>query len=170
MASTAERDSLVSAVAALTRDLEQVVEEGRKNFKSCTDINKFVLSHGEGEPHGLYDIYPVQLYAQCFRSAGVSTRKELEEIWSRHFSESDVRECVEDLLSAEDSYRLLIKEIETKMQRYEEKTALPTVSLGESIPADLALTEATSGAMTPVVQGVCSKEKYTLFVLRKHFI
>ena len=170
MATTAEKDSLVSTVATLTRELHRVVEEGRKSFKSCTDINEFVLSRGADEPHGLYNIYPVSLYAQCFRSAGVATKKELEETWSRYFNDSEVRECVDELLAAEDAYRSLIKEIEAEMQHYEDATAVPVVSLGESIPGGLALTEANSGETIPVVQNVCSKANYTLFVLRKHFI
>ena len=164
-----EKDVLISAVNKLAKDLHQVVEEGRKSFKWCTDINEFVLSHGPDKPHGLYAIYSVSLYVECFRSASVTTRKELEERWSRYFHDTQVRECVEELLSAEDAYNTLMEEIEREMQRYEDQTAVPVVSLRDQIPADLSLLEATSGEMIPL-QSYCSKTKYTLFVLRKHFI
>lgn len=164
-----ERAVLVSAVNKLAKDLHQVVEEGRTSFKSCADINDFVRSRGPDQPYGLYAIYPVSLYVQCFRSVGVTTRKELEERWSRHYHDTQVRENVEELLSAEDGYNTLMEEIEGEMQRYEDQTAVPIVSVGNCIPADLSLMEATSGEMIPL-QSYCSKAKYTLFVLRKHFI
>ena len=164
-----ENDVLVSAVNKLAKDLHQVVEEGRKSFKYCADINDFVQSRGPDQPHGLYAIYPVSLYVECFRSAGVATRKELEERWSRHFHDTQVRESVEELLAAEDAYNTLMEEIEKEMQRYEDQTSVPLVSVGDSIPADLNLMEASSGEMVPL-QTYCSKAEYTLFILRKHFI
>lgn len=164
-----EKDRLVSSVRKLAKDLQQVVEKGRELFKSSTDINEFVLSHGPDEPHGLYAIYPVSFYAECFPSADVLTRKELEEKWSRHFHDSDVRECVEELLASEDEYRSLMAEVEAEMQLYEDKTAVPTVSVGEDLPSDVTLIEATSGQMVPL-QTHYTKARYTLFVLRKHFI
>lgn len=163
------RDALISAVNKLAKDLHQVVEEGRKSFKSCADINDFVRSRGPDQPYGLYAIYPVSLYVECFRSVGVTTRKELEERWSRHFHDAQMRENVEELLSAEDAYSTLMEEIEREMQQYEDQTALPVLSVSDRIPADLNLMETTSGEMTPL-QSYCSKAKYTLFVLRKHFI
>ena len=97
------------------------------------------------------------------------TKKELEEKWSQYFQDSEVRECVEELLAAEDSYKLLIGEIDDEMQRYEDQTAVPPESVGDSIPADLTLLEAISGDVIPV-QSYCMKAKFTLFILRKHFI
>ena len=164
-----EKQTIVSAVSKLSTDLRQVVEEGRRSFKSCTNINEFVLSRSPDEPHGLYAIYPVSLYVECFRSAGVMTKKELEEKWKRYFQDSEVRECVEELLAAEDSYKLLIGEIEDEMQRYEDQTAVPSVSVGESIPTDLTLVEATSGEVVSL-HSYYTKAKFTLFILRKHFI
>ena len=164
-----EKQAIVSAVRKLSTDLRQVVEEGKRSFNSCTNIEEFVLSRGPDEPHGLYAIYPVSLYAECFRSAGVMTKKELEEKWSRYFHDSEVRECVEELLAAEDSYKLLIGKIEDEMQRYEDQTTVSPVSVGESIPADLTLLEATSGEVVPL-QSYYTKAKFTLFILRKHFI
>ena len=160
---------LISAVSKLAKDLHQVVEEGRKSFESCADINNFVRSRGPDQPYGLYAIYPVSLYVECFRSVGITTRKELEERWSQHFHDFQMRESVEELLSAEDAYNTLMEEIEGEMQRYEDRTAVPVLSVGDCIPADLRLMEATSGEMTPL-QSCYSKAKYTLFVLRKHFI
>ena len=164
-----EKHAIISAVSKLATGLQQVVEEGRESFKSCSSINEFVLSHGPDKPRGLYAIYPVSLYAECFRSAEVTTKKELEERWSKYFNDSEVRECVEELLVAEDSYKLLMREIESEMQRYEDTTAVPTVSVGANIPTDLTLMEATSGEMVPL-QSYCTKTKFTLFILRKHFI
>ena len=163
------RDLVVSSVKKLAKDLQQVVEDGHKSLKAATNINDFVLSHGPDKPHGLYAIYPVSLYAECFRTTGVVTRKEVEETWSRHFYDSEVRECVEELLSAEEAYRSLIKEIEREMQRYEDATAVPIVSVGDRLPEGLSLTEARSGEAVGL-QNYCKKTKYTLFVLRKHFI
>lgn len=162
-----EKQTIVSAVRKLSMDLRHIVEEGKRSLNSCTNINEFVLSCGpDDEPHGICTIYPVSLYVECFRSAGVTTKKELEEKWSQYFQDSEV---LEELLAAEDSYRLLIGKIEDEMQRYEDQTAVPPVSVGESIPADLTLLEATSGEVVPL-HSYYTKAKFTLFILRKHFI
>ena len=165
---------LISSVSKLSRDLSELVKSGQKSFKCRTDINEYVRSpQGKMGPDiplvGICGIYPVDLYVECFRSAKVMTRNELEESWSKHFHDSEVWECVEKLLAAEDSYRSLMEEIEHEMQLYEDQTAVPTVSVGDSIPSNLDLMETTSGEMVSL-QSYFTKARYTLFILRKHFV
>lgn len=167
--SESSKERMLTAVGNLAHDLEQMVENGRKSYEASRDVNDFVQSRGSSQLHGLLTVYPVSIYAKCFASAGVQTRKELEEVWSRYFTDAEVREAVERLLSAEAAYVSFIDELDKELNTYEEDTASSVARVGECLPADLPLVQARSGESVQLGD-VLKKNKMTLFVLRKHYV
>lgn len=165
----AESEHVLAAVANLSASLNKMVQGGRENYKASGDINDFTKSHGEGHFHGLLSVYPVQLYAECFKSLGIKSRKELESLWSRYFNDEEMRDSVEELLSAEDGYRAFMEELDQIMTAHEEKTALPVAAKGECLQSDATFTDAHTGD-TMSLTSLLQKSPYTLFVLRKHYV
>lgn len=162
--------NLLQAVRTLATGLNSMVQDGRQAFESSgRDINDFVISHGPDELHGLMGIYPVSLYVDCLRTVGVNTRKELESLWASFYSDMTVRECVEELLVAEDSWISFVAELDQQMKDYEEKTALTTVNLGDCIPLDITLIETKSNE-TLSLKSCVERSPFTLFILRKHYV
>ena len=170
MASRSERTGvLLQAVRTLARDLNKMVEEGRQQYQSSPDINGFVRSRGSDELHGLLLVYPVSLYVECFKTAGVKSRSELEALWASVYSDPDVSESVENLLAAEDGWVGFIAELDREMEAHEERTALPVVKVGGQFPLDIPLVETMSGDSVHL-KSCLEKSKYTLFILRKHYV
>ena len=163
------KSKLLQAVQTLTKGLTSMVEDGRSGFKKSQNISDFVKSHGSGELHGLMLIYPVQLYVECLKTAGVATRKDLEALWSSFFSDVSVHEAVEELLIAEDNWVGFVKELDQEMSNYEEKTAFGTVKIGKRFPMDLPLVDTKSGNKL-FLKSCLEKSPYTLFILRKHYV
>lgn len=147
----------------------KMVKNGRENYKFSPNINEFVRSHGSEDLHGLLTLYPIQLYVECFKTAGVSSREELEGNWSEFFTYPEVRETVEDLLSAEESYVELISELDKFLLEYEEKTSVRVVDVGNKVQTDIPLMETVTGE-TMRLGRYLEKSNFTLFILRKHFV
>ena len=164
-----KKSTLLLSVLTLTGDLRKMVENGRKSYQSAPDINDFVKSHGSEELYGLLLVYPVNLYVECFKTAGVRSRKELEDNWSRFFTDTEVRESVEDLIAAEESYIELISELDKAMQDYEERTALPVVEVGGQVALDIPVVQTLSGDAIQL-GSYLEKSTFTLFILRKHYV
>lgn len=162
-----QKQHVLAAVANLSASLCKMLKDGRESFRTCeADINDFVRSHGKEDFYGLLTLYPVQLYVHCFKSLGLKSRKELECLWSRYFSDEEMQVAVEELLSAEEDYKAFIEELDQIMAAHEEKTALPVTAHLES---DAIFTEASTGdsvSLTDLLQ----KSPYTLFILRKHYV
>ena len=165
----AGREEVLAAVSKLSASLKQMVEDGRANYKKSGDINDFVHSRGADHMHGLLTVYPVQLYADCFKTLGVETRASLESLWAQHCGHPDIQEAVEDLLGAEEGYREFIGELDQIMNAHEEEIALPVVSKGECLNADVSFVCGASGD-TVSLNSLLEKSKYTLFILRKHYV
>lgn len=162
-----ERTQLVAALQTLERGLREMVEEARKSFLTLT-LDVFL--GGDSRQSLLYTAYPVQLYVECMRSVGVSSREELEEAWKEHYRYADVRDSVEELFEAEDAYRSFMAEADEKLQRYEDSIALESVAtVGCQLPRDLTLVEAGSGHPV-VLENIWTKSRFTLFVLQRHFV
>ena len=160
---------VLTAVDSLTGALNKMVQDGREDYKQVQHINDFVKSHGKEELHGLLKVYPVQLYVECFKSLGITSRKELENLWSRYLSDESMRHSVEDLLTAEERYKEFVGELDEIMNVHEEKTALPVVPIGGHLQTDATFPEARSGIATSL-NSLLKKCAYTLFVLRKHYV
>lgn len=170
MAEREKKQHVLAAVAKLSASLNKMVQDGRENYKATGgDINDFTKSHGKDDLHGLLTLYPVRLYAECFKSLRIKSRKELESLWSRYFSDEEMRGSVEELLSAEDNYRAFIAELDQIMTAHEEKTALPVAAKGEYLQSDATFTDASTGD-TISLTGLLQNSPYTLFVLRKHYV
>ena len=166
MASRAEiekRETLLRALRALADGLGKKVDDSRKYYKSCGGINDFLTVNG------LKLIFPVGLYVECFKTVGVRHRSELEALWTSLYSDPTVSECVENLLAAEDHWTGLIAELDREMEAHEERTALPIVQAGEQFPLDISLVETRSGD-TIQLKNCLEKSKYTMFILRKHYV
>lgn len=163
-----ERQLVLTAIDRLSGALNKMVQDGRKDYKEAQHINDFVKSHGKEDLHGLLKVYPVQLYVECFKSLGVASRKELENLWNRY---EGVRHSVEELLAAEEGYKAFVGEMDAIMNAHEEETALPVVPVGAHLlQTDAgAFPEARSGIATSL-NSLLKKCAYTLFVLRKHYV
>ena len=165
-----EKQLLLAAVAELSASLRRMVKDGRENFKaSGEDINDFVRSHGKDDLHGLLTLYPVQLYAKCFKDVGVESRKDLESLWNCHFHDEAIQDTVKEFLGAEDAYREVIEDLDEIMATHEERTALPVAAEGDCLQSDVTLTDAVSGDPISLFN-LLQRCPYTLFVLRKHYV
>ncbi len=163
------RLQLISAISELSNSLHRMIEEGWKDYQESKDINDFTRSRGPDQLHGLLRIYPVQQYAQCFKAAGVRSKAELETAWNQFPEDKRVQDCVENLLAAEDSYVELIEKLDKIMNDHEEEMALPVVTKGGHLSTDINVIEANSGDSISL-SSVLRKNKYTLFILRKHYV
>lgn len=163
---------LQSVINELSTSLRKMVEGGWARLEKSKDINDFVTSRGAENLHGLLSVYPVQLYAECFKSLGMKSRTELETLWGKNFHHEEVRDAVEELLLAEDNYRStsLVQELDRRMHAHEEEAvALPVVVAGECLRTEATFVEARSGD-TISLKTLLQKSPYTLFVLRKHYV
>lgn len=158
------------AVNELSAALARMLQDGKSNFeKSGRDINLFCKSHGPDDLQGLLTVYPVHYYAQCFNKVGVKSKKELEALWSKYFSDEEVRTSVEALISAEENYKSFMKELDQYLKTYEDEVALPVVNVGDCLPMDVSFVHASTGNKVSL-SSILKKTIYTLFVLRKHYV
>jgi len=164
-----DKSVVLDALKKLSASLNQMVVEGRRKFEQSKDINDFAVSRGAENHHGLLALYPVQLYTQCFKSLSVKSRKELEVLWSRYSSDASMQEAGKELLLAEESYRAFMEELDSIMNAYEEEAALPVVSVGENIRTNVGFMNGSTGS-TVLLHDLLKECKYTLFVLRKHYV
>ena len=102
-------------------------------------------------------------------AVGVMTRKELEALWSKHYTDESVRESVEELLTAEDNHRAFIREVDVDLQKVEDKLRPTEISsLGSQLPGELSLVEATS-QKSITIESLLKQSRFTLFIFRKHY-
>lgn len=160
---------VIAAVSKLSSSLKKMVVDGQAGYEKSKDINDFVKSHGTEHLHGLLTVYPVQLYADCFKSLAVNSRTSLEAVWAKYPHNSNLQQCVEELLAAEESYEAFISELDREMNSHEESAALPVVTKGGCLCTDATFVECPSGKDVSLTS-VLEKGKYTLFVLRKHYV
>ena len=169
MAECMGKQQVLAAVADLSASLCKMVKDGRERYRaSGENINDFVKSRGKEDLHGLLTLYPVQMYAKCFKSLEVKSRQELESLWTCYFSDEDMRSCVEELLSAEAAYRACIEELDQILTAHEVETALPVTAKGEHL-LDTTFIDGRTGDSVSL-NDLLQKSSYTLFVLRKHYV
>ncbi len=161
------RKALVSALDRLSTALEKQVEDTRRNYDPSR-LNEFLC--GDSKAAGIYGVYPVQHYYDCLRTVGVTTRKDLEGVWSKFYADESVRESVERLLVAEDDWQAFIRSIDTDLQEVEKQLSPSTIStVGSQLPDGLSLVESTSGNGV-AVDTLLKQSRYTLFIFRKHYV
>ena len=162
-----ERKTLVSALNKLTNALENTVNECTRHFESAQDVEEYIKLDNKTGIRLAYA--PMPAYAECMSSVSVKNRKELEQVFSRHYQDEDVNDCVEDLLANEERYNKLMVRIDKELVKVEDRCAYSdVVSVGKTLPSDLSLVEASSGVMTKL-ESYWKQSKYTLFILVRHF-
>jgi len=161
---------LCAAINDLSTALEEQVRDGKQKYEqSERDIVSFCKSGGPDNLRGILTLYPVQDYAQCFRKLEITSRMELETLWSKYLTDESIRNSVDRLLSAEDNYRRLISELDQDCKTLECKMQFPVARVGDHLQKEITFMEPSSGKEITLSE-VLQKAHYTLLVLRKHFV
>lgn len=163
-----DHDRLVPALSKLASELTTMIANTKASYHRSR-LDSFL--NRDSREHGLLSLYPVGAYYSCFLSAGVKTRKELEELWSSLYTTESVRDAVDELLSAEESYREYISEIDNDLQQGLEDSLSPfeTSTLGSQLPVKMTLVDASSGTSIGL-ESLLQRSQLTLFVFRKLYL
>ena len=162
-----DHDHLVPALSNLASELTTMIAK-TKTSSHRSRLDSFL--NRDSREHGLLGLYPVGAYYSCFLAAGVKTRKELEELWSGLYTTESVRDAADELLSAEESYRMYISEIDNDLQQLEESLSpLEPSTLGSQLPLSMTLVDASSGTSIGL-ESLLQRSQLTLFVFRKHYV
>ena len=159
---------LLSALRKLNQELSKRASDGRKNFEAMKfdRLNEFLTFDCEV---GIINVDLLFSYVQCLKTVGAKTRAELEQIWKGCYQDKEVRECVEELLSLEASIQELYDDIDVEVQKAEDQLAIQNITkVGEQLPADLALTNCSSGEMVNI-ENIWKQSKFTHFVFLKFY-
>lgn len=159
---------LASSLLALAGTFESVVEKTRADFQTA-DLDSF-LSYSHREDHGIGKLGALCVgYAECLQKVGVKTKVELEQLWTKHENDPEVREAVGKLLAAEKDYSAFLDEIEDKLNLSEAKVAIKDEARpGQMLPRDLTLIDIPSGRPLPL-EACWGEADHTLFVLLRLF-
>ena len=155
---------LVSQLTAHAKKIESVIELTRADFLQA-DFDDFLVYINDAN-HGILKLCAIFVsLAECIEKLGVRTRAELEQLWSKHYGEPEVKEAVDYLLEAEKSYASFLTEMENKISPGENKLRVKNAAQGgQTLPKDLSLIAMPSGQ--PKALEECWKgAKFTLFVL-----
>ena len=153
---------LLAALRKLNQELTQKVGDGRENFEAMKfdRLNEFLNFDCKV---GIANVAPFLSYVQCLKAAGVKTRAELEHMWKGWYHDEEVKECVEELLSLEESIQELFDDIDVVLQKAEDQLAIQNVTkVGDQLPADLSLIDCRSGEVVQL-EDVWKQSKFTLF-------
>ena len=154
---------MLPALRKLKQELTKMVQDGKVNFHH---LEEFLNVDCEV---GLIVLRPMSNYLYCLKAVGVKTRAELEEMWKGCYHDKEVRECVEELLSLEESLQELYDDIDVEIQKVEDRLAIHNVTkVGEQLPADLALVKCHPKEMVNL-ENVLKLSKFTLFVPLKFY-
>ena len=158
---------LLSALQKLNQELTKKVGDGRENFEKMKfdRLDEFLNNDCKV---GIVNVAPIFSYVQCLKTVGAKTRAELEEMWKGSHDE-EVRECVEELLSLEESLQGLYDDIDVELQIKEDQLAIQSITkVGDQLPVNLALTNCHSGEVV-TLESIWKQSKYTLFVPLKFY-
>ena len=159
---------MLPALRKLNQELTKMIEGGKVNFHAMRSdrLEEFLKVDCEV---GLMELEPSLNYVDCLKAVGVKTRAELEEMWKSCYHDKEVRECVEELLSLEESLQELYDDIDVEIQKAEDRLAIQNVTkVGEQLPADLALIKCRSKQVVNL-ENVLKHSKFTLFVPIKFY-
>ena len=156
---------LLSALKKLNEELTKMVKDGRESFHKV-DLKTFLkVELGVG----MDAIIPLLIYVDCLKAVGTKTRAELEEAWKGCYHHEEVRECVEELLSLEESLQEFYDDIDVEIQKAEDQLAIQNITkVGDQLPADLCLTNCCSGEVGNI-ENVWKQSKFTHFVFLKFY-
>ena len=173
MAATKDADGGVKAVMLpalrrLNQELVKMVEDGRVNFQAMRSNRLEEFLNVDCEV-GIISLRPMLNYLYCLKAVGVKTRAELEEMWKGCYHYEEVRECVEELLSLEESLQELYDDIDVEIQKAEDRLAFRNITkVGDQLPEDLALVKCRSREVVKLGK-VLKQSKFTLFVPIKFY-
>ena len=164
-----ERKVLLSSLSKLTESLESVVEEGKREWLAAGGVANYI---DIDNPRGIKLMFkPMPVFAECISKQNVSTWNEFEAIVKKHYKDEGVKDAFEELVSAEESYEAFILKLEKELVALENGSMLSEkdlLTVGKLIPKDLTLMDAQSGDSRSL-HSFCSKSKYTLFILMRHY-
>ena len=164
-----EKENFVSSLSKLVESMESVVQEGERDRRDARDIDNYIKLEN---PRGMKLMFkPMPIYAQCMIEHEVKTWKDFEGIVKKHYKDDGVQELVEELLTAEDSYKHFVEKREEELTVCEKENSFSEneiLTVGQAIPRDLTLLEAQTGDSKPLTS-YCEKAKYTLFILMRHY-
>ena len=153
---------LLSALRKLNQELTKKVGDGRENFEMMKfdRLDEFLKIDCKV---GIVNLWPMFSYVQCLKAVGAKTRAELEHMWKGWYHDEEVRECVEELLSLEESLQELFDDIDVVLQKAEDQLAIQNVTkVSDQLPANLSLTNCLSGEVVQL-ENVWKQSKFTLF-------
>ena len=159
---------MLPALQKLNQELAKMVEDGRLNFEAMRSDRLEEFLNVDCEV-GMIALRPMLNYLYCLKAVGVKTRAELEEMWKGNYHDKEVRECVEELLSLEESLQELYDDIDVEIQKAEDRLAFQNITnVGDQLPADLALVKCRSREVVKLGK-VLKQSKFTLFVPLKFY-
>ena len=159
---------MLPALRKLKQELTKMVQDGKVNFQEMRSDHLEEFLNVDCEV-GLIVLRPMSNYLYCLKAVGVKTRAELEEMWKGCYHDKEVRECVEELLSLEESLQELYDDIDVEIQKVEDRLAIHNVTkVGEQLPADLALVKCRSKEVFNL-ENVWKQSNYVLFVPLKFY-
>jgi len=163
------RTVLLPALQKLNWELTKMFENGENNFEAMKSdhLEEFVNVDCEVGLRALAQMF--SFYVNCMKEVGVKTRAELEELWKDCYHHEEVRECVEELLTLEESIQEFFDEIDREIEQVEDWLAVNSVTnLGKLLPANLSLKECKSGELVQL-KNVWKQSKFALFVPLKFY-
>lgn len=160
---------LVSSLTALAERIERVVQRTREDYETTTDFLEFLVYRKDPEKSILKLLDVMVAYIECMKSVGVKTKVEVEQLWTKHYSEPGVKTAVESLLQAEKHFTELTTEMESKLSPQEVKSVTgDPPKAGETFSIDSTLIAIPSSQQT-TLEAYWKEAKYTLFVLLRLF-
>ena len=161
---------LLPALRKLNEELTKMVKDGRESLQgirsNTNHLDEFLKIEWDV---GLMELQPFFNYVDCLKAVGAKTRAELEEMWKGCYHDKEVRECVEELLSLEESLQELYDDIDVEIQKAEDQLAIQNITkVGDQLPADLCLTNCCSGEVGNI-ENVWKQSKFTHFVFLKFY-
>ena len=160
---------LLSALRRLNHELTKKVGDGRENFEMMKfdRLNEFLNVDCKV---GIVNVQPMFRYVQCLKAVGAKTRAELEQMWKGWYHDEEVRECVEELLSFEESLQELYDDIDVEIQKAEDRLAFQNITkVSDQLPEDLALVKCRSREVVKL-EKVLKQSKFTLIVALKFYL
>lgn len=115
-----QRDKYIAATKELAETLARVVENAKKRFSQMPPgSSQFAMMVSKGMK-GMAD--PMwSAYWKWLNALGVTTRQEMEEIQKSFGDDKDVLQCTEELHTAETGFRGVIAQLNTALQKEEDK-------------------------------------------------
>ena len=170
MAATKDTTVMLPALQKLNQELAKMVEDGSGvNFEAMRSdrLEEFLNVDCEVS---MIALRPMLNYLYCLKAVGrVKTRAELEEMWKGSYHDEEVRECVEELLSLEESLQELYDDIDVEIQKAEDRLAFQNITkVGDKLPEDLALVKCRSREVVKLEE-VLKQSKFTLLVSIKFY-